>query len=153
MVYYVLAKLVISLSPTFLGLTLVLIFLLINQKPIKQAKAIGFLQLVSLVPHGVQLPHTPILIFFTIYIWLYHALREEKSFRSFFSFGYSTALRNLRSALSSVGIDPSGYGEHSGRRGGTTAAPSKGATVNELKIQSRWRSSLCHDSTRTMPFK
>ena len=37
-----LAKLVISLSPTFLGLTLVLIFLLINQKPIKQAKAIGF---------------------------------------------------------------------------------------------------------------
>ena len=54
--------------------------------------------------------------------------------------GYSTALRDLRSVLSSVGIDPSGYGEHSGRRGGTTAAAAKGATVNELMIQGRWRS-------------
>ena len=54
--------------------------------------------------------------------------------------GYNTALRDLRSVLSSVGIDPSGYGEHSGRRGGTTAAASKGATVNELMIQGRWRS-------------
>ena len=53
---------------------------------------------------------------------------------------YSTALRDLRSALSSIGIDPSGYGEHSGRRGGTTAAASKDATVNELMLQGRWRS-------------
>ena len=53
---------------------------------------------------------------------------------------YSTALRDLRSALSSVGIDPSGYGEHFGRRDGTTDAASKGATVNELMTQSRWRS-------------
>ena len=53
---------------------------------------------------------------------------------------YNTALRDLRSALSTIGIDPSGYGEHSGRRGGTTAAAAKGATVNELMIQGRWRS-------------
>ena len=53
---------------------------------------------------------------------------------------YGTALRDLRSALLSVGINPSGYGEHSGRRGGTTAAASKGASVNELMLQGRWRS-------------
>ena len=53
---------------------------------------------------------------------------------------YHTALRDLRSALSLIGIDPSGYGEHSGRRGGTTAAASKGASVTELMIQGRWRS-------------
>ena len=53
---------------------------------------------------------------------------------------YNTALRDLRSALSMIGVDPSGYGEHSGRGGGTTAAASKGATVNELMIQGRWRS-------------
>ena len=53
---------------------------------------------------------------------------------------YNTALRDLRSALTLIGIDPSGYGKHSGRRGGTTAAASKGATITELMIQGRWRS-------------
>ena len=53
---------------------------------------------------------------------------------------YSTALRDLRSALTKVGIDPTGYGEHSGRRGGTTAAAAKGASLDELMIQGRWRS-------------
>ena len=49
-------------------------------------------------------------------------------------------MRDLRSVLSLIGIDPSGYGEHSGRRGGTTAAAAKGASLNELMIQGRWRS-------------
>ena len=53
---------------------------------------------------------------------------------------YSTALRDLRSALTRIGVDPSGYGEHSGRRGGTTAAAAKGASIDELMIQGRWRS-------------
>ena len=53
---------------------------------------------------------------------------------------YNTALRDLQSALRSVGIDPQGYGEHSGRRGGTTAAANSGATMDELMIQGRWRS-------------
>ena len=52
---------------------------------------------------------------------------------------YNTALRDLRYALTLIGIDPSGYGEHSGRRGGTTAAASKGASITELMIQGRWR--------------
>ena len=54
-------------------------------------------------------------------------------------FKYNTALRNLRSALTLIGVDPAGYGEHSGRRGGTTAAASKGASVTELMVQGRWR--------------
>ena len=53
---------------------------------------------------------------------------------------YNTALRDLRSALRLIGIDPQGYGEHSGRRGGTTAAAAKGASLNKLMIQGRWRS-------------
>ena len=52
---------------------------------------------------------------------------------------YHVALRDLRSALTSIGIDPTGYGEHSGRRSGTTAAASKGASITELMIQGRWR--------------
>ena len=53
---------------------------------------------------------------------------------------YNTALRDLRTVLRFIGLDPIGYGEHSGRRGGTTAAANKGATLNELMIQGRWRS-------------
>ena len=53
---------------------------------------------------------------------------------------YNTALRDLRNTLSFIGINPQGYGEHYGRRGGTTAAASKGATLDELMIQGRWRS-------------
>ena len=53
---------------------------------------------------------------------------------------YSSALSDLRSTLSLIGVDPSGYGEHSGRRGGTTAAAAKGASLDELMIQGRWRS-------------
>ena len=56
------------------------------------------------------------------------------------SLKYNTALRDLRSTLKLIGVDPSGYGEHSGRRGGTTAAAAKGASLDELMIQGRWRS-------------
>ena len=53
---------------------------------------------------------------------------------------YKTALRDLRKILSEIRIDPAGYGKHSGRRGGTTAAAAQGATLDELMIQGRWRS-------------
>ena len=52
----------------------------------------------------------------------------------------NTALRELRKCLTKIGIDPSGFGEHSGCRGGTTAAASAGASVNELMLQGRWKS-------------
>ena len=54
---------------------------------------------------------------------------------------YATALKDLRKCLSLVGIDPSGFGEHSGRRGGTTAAAAAGVSIDELMLQGRWRSS------------
>ena len=59
---------------------------------------------------------------------------------------YNTALRDLRSALRLIGVDPTGYGEHSGRRGGTTAAAAKGTSIDELMIQGRWRSCLLYTS-------
>ena len=52
---------------------------------------------------------------------------------------YNTALRDLRKCLTKVGIDPTGFGEHSGRRGGTTAAASAGASLDELMLQGRWK--------------
>ena len=39
--------------------------------------------------------------------------------------------------LSLVNIDPAGFGEHSGRRGGTTAAALSGASIDELMLQGR----------------
>ena len=54
------------------------------------------------------------------------------------SLSYNTALSDLRSALSAIGIDPTG--KHSGRCGGTTAAAAKGASLDELMLQGRWRS-------------
>ena len=53
---------------------------------------------------------------------------------------YNTALRDLRKCLSKVGINPDGFGEHSGRRGGTTAAALAGAPIDELMLQGRWKS-------------
>ena len=53
---------------------------------------------------------------------------------------YNTALRDLRKCLTKVGIDPTGFGEHSGRRGGTTAVASAGASIDELMLQGRWKS-------------
>ena len=57
---------------------------------------------------------------------------------------YNTALSDFKSLLKAINIDPSGYGEHSGRRGGTTAAASAGASILELMLQGRW-------STEEMP--
>ena len=54
---------------------------------------------------------------------------------------YSTALRDLRKCLKHVNIDSVGFGEHSGRRGGTTAAAIAGASIDELMLQGCWRSS------------
>ena len=55
---------------------------------------------------------------------------------------YNTALRDLRSVLRQISIDPQGYGELSSRRGGTTAAAVKGATLDELMLQGR-----CHSES------
>ena len=53
---------------------------------------------------------------------------------------YNTALRDLRSVLRLININPTGYGEHSGCRGGTTAAAAYSVSINKLMIQEHWRS-------------
>ena len=47
---------------------------------------------------------------------------------------YATALWDLRRRLTKVGIDPTGFGEHSGRQGGTTVVALAGASVEELML-------------------
>ena len=51
---------------------------------------------------------------------------------------YNNALLDLKSVLKAIDIHPQGYGEHSGRRGGTTVAAAAGASVLELMLQGRW---------------
>ena len=53
---------------------------------------------------------------------------------------YSTALSDLKLLLSSLGLDPSRYGEHSGRRGGATAASDAGVDWPDLMLHGRWKS-------------
>ena len=53
---------------------------------------------------------------------------------------YHSALSDFKCLFKFFDLDPAGYGEHSGRRGGTTAAAAAGADINELKLQGRWKS-------------
>ena len=53
---------------------------------------------------------------------------------------YHSALSDFKKLFKLFNMDPTGYGEHSGRRGGTTAAAAAGADITELKLQGRWRS-------------
>ena len=53
---------------------------------------------------------------------------------------YSGALSDLKKLLSLLGFDAALYGEHSGKRGGATAAAANGATDKQLKRLGGWRS-------------
>ena len=53
---------------------------------------------------------------------------------------YSTALSDLKLFLSSLGLDPSKFGEHSGRRGGATTASDAGVDWPDLMTHGRWKS-------------
>ena len=53
---------------------------------------------------------------------------------------YSTALNDLKLMLTSLGYDASRYGEHSGRRGGATAASDAGVDWTDLMSHGRWKS-------------
>ena len=59
---------------------------------------------------------------------------KGKSFTNNVPLCYNTALRDLRKCLTKIGINPTGFGEHSGHRGGTTAAASAGASMDELVL-------------------
>ena len=53
---------------------------------------------------------------------------------------YSGALSDLKKLMSLLGYDANLYGEHSGKRGGATAAAAHGATDKQLKRLGGWRS-------------
>lgn len=53
---------------------------------------------------------------------------------------YSGALTDLKKLMTSIGYDARLYGEHSGKRGGATAAAANGATDKQLKRLGGWRS-------------
>ena len=53
---------------------------------------------------------------------------------------YSGALSDLKKLMNLLGYDPSLFGEHSGKRGGATAAAANGATDQQLKRLGGWRS-------------
>ena len=53
---------------------------------------------------------------------------------------YSNASADLKKMLQEIGEDPSQYGEHSGRRGGATAAAEAGTSWLDLKRHGRWKS-------------
>ena len=53
---------------------------------------------------------------------------------------YDTAVKDLRALLVKAGHSASGFTEHSGRRGGATAAAAAGAQWLPLKVHGRWKS-------------
>ena len=54
---------------------------------------------------------------------------------------YTTALEDLRQLLCQLGYDPTSFGEHSGKRGGATAAAASGLNTAQLQRLGGWRSS------------
>jgi hypothetical protein len=55
---------------------------------------------------------------------------------------YTSAVEDLRHCLRLVNVDPSGYSEHSMKRGGATEAAKRGATVGEIQHAGHWTCSL-----------
>ncbi len=53
---------------------------------------------------------------------------------------YSGALSDMKKLMTSLGYDAALYGQHSGKRGGATAAAANGATDKQLKRLGGWRS-------------
>lgn len=53
---------------------------------------------------------------------------------------YTNAQEDLRYVLTLVGEDPSGYSEHSMRRGGATEAARRGAAPDEIQTAGNWAS-------------
>lgn len=53
---------------------------------------------------------------------------------------YYFCSKQFKQGLSRIGVDPTGYGEHSDRSGGLSAAASVGCTPSDLQTQGRWKS-------------
>ena len=53
---------------------------------------------------------------------------------------HTTAIGDLKNVLASIGLDPSEYGEHSGRSGCATESHASGANVSEIQEKVGWAS-------------
>jgi len=53
---------------------------------------------------------------------------------------YTGALQDLRMVLEKIGEDPTGYSEHSMRRGGASEAAARGATPEAIRDFGNWTS-------------
>lgn len=49
-------------------------------------------------------------------------------------------MEDLRFILRKIGVDPTGFSEHSMRRGGATEAAKGGASTDEIQIAGDWAS-------------
>ena len=56
--------------------------------------------------------------------------------------GYSSCLEESKALMAKLQISGR-FGEHSGRRGGATAAAANGATVDEVQSLGDWKSADC----------
>ena len=54
------------------------------------------------------------------------------------SYGY--CVKRFKLCLSRIGVDPTGFGEHSDRTGGLSAAANVGCTLSDLQTHGRWKS-------------
>ena len=59
-----------------------------------------------------------------------------------YKLGYSTATQDMRELITKCGHDPTGFSEHSGRRGGATEAANLGSSWLALKRKGGWKSDL-----------
>lgn len=57
----------------------------------------------------------------------------------------STPNHRVKEFVRRIGLDPSRYGSHSCRRGGTTSAAKRGIPAHKLKLHGRWKSDAVWD--------
>jgi hypothetical protein len=67
-------------------------------------------------------------------------LRKVQQADGSFPLSYTTALEDFRDLLTILGEDASSYSEHSGKRGGASAAAEAGMSASELQRFGGWRS-------------
>lgn len=53
---------------------------------------------------------------------------------------YSYCIKKFKLCLQRIGVDPTGFGEHSDRSGGLSTAFDAGCSLSEVQIHGRWRS-------------
>ena len=103
----------------------------------------------SVIAKNVDEPHyCPVNI-----IWKYFHVLGRPALSAFFlpkivkkvavldqAASYYFCNKQFKTGLTRIGVDPTGFGEHSDRSGGLSAAASVGCTPSDLQTQGRWKS-------------